>query len=282
MSFFIPDCEIDRIIEEDVNPVDLTSFILGMDKYNAQITYQSRSDLVVCCTEEVERIFNKLGIAVSGYSESGTEVKENEIFFSAEGRADRIHMAWRNGVRMFESFSGISTRTRSFTDKARKVNPAVNIVTTRKCPPGTKKLITKAVMSGGAFPHRLGLSESVLFFDPHVDLFGGREKIIENIAKIRNDTKEKKLGIEAHDTDSALKFAEAGFDCIQLDKFTAEEIETVCRTAKRINPNVTLCAAGNITMENVEEIAATGVDVIVTSSLYFGPPADIKAVIRRV
>ena len=282
MSFFITDYEIDKIIEEDINPIDLTSILLGMKKESARISYIPRTDLVVCCCEEVERIFYKLGLEVEYYKPSGAKCSAGETFFTAKGRADKIHLAWRNGLRMFESFCGISNRTAQFVEIAKKANPDINIVTTRKCTPGAKKLIVKAIMAGGAYPHRLGLSETVLIFGPHINLYGGEEKLLADFPEIKKQAKEKKIGIEAHNYQNAINFVKAGFDFIQLDKFPPEDVGKFVREAKRINENSVIVAAGNIVLANVEEYAKTGADALVTSSLYFGPPADIKAEIVKL
>jgi molybdenum transport protein len=161
-------------------------------------------------------------------------------------------------------------------------NPSISVVTTRKSMPGTKKLAIKAVVSGGAYPHRLGLSETVLIFDAHIDLYGGKERIIRDAELIKMQAREKKIGIEAHDHESAVSYARAGFDFIQLDKFTPAEVKKFCLEAKNINPGLTVVAAGNIVPENAEEFALSGADVLVTSSLYFGRPADIRAIIDKI
>ena len=282
MSFFIPEYEIDKIIEEDVNPVDLTSFILKMEDAEASISYQARNDMVVCCTEEVERIFTKLGLEVLDYLPTSTKVKAGDIFFRARGRGDRMHLAWRNGLRVFESFCGVATRTRALVDAVQKHNPSVSVVTTRKTMPGTKKLAVKAIMAGGAYPHRLGVSETVLVFGAHISLYGGEDKLLADIEMIKLNAKEKKVGIEAKDFESAMKYVKAGFDFVQLDKLPAGDVKTFCREAKSVNPGVVVVAAGNINPENAEQYAASGADVLVTSSLYFGKPADIKATIEKL
>lgn len=58
-------------------------------------------------------------------------------------------------------------------DEVHAVNPECEVLTTRKSMPGAKDLLTCAVMAGGAFPHRLGLSETVLVFEQHLAFFGG-------------------------------------------------------------------------------------------------------------
>jgi molybdenum transport protein len=282
MSFFITEYELDKIIEEDVNPIDLTSTLLGMNTANAEISYRSRHDTVVSCTEEVERIFNKLGLTVIEYLPTGTQVQEGEVFFRAKGRGDRIHLAWRNGVRMFESFCGVAQRTKSLVDKAKSQNPDILVATTRKNMPGTKKLVIKSVIAGGAFPHRLGLSETVLIFDAHIELAGGKDAVAAKIPELKKNNKEKKLGIEAHTHEDGILFVKAGCDFIQLDKFSPEETVSFIAEAKKINPELTVVSAGNINVENADVYAQTGTDVLVTSSLYFGKSADIKAVISKI
>jgi molybdenum transport protein len=282
MSFFISEHEIDKIIEEDINPLDLTSHILGMHNFQAGIAYQARHDMVVCCTEEVDRLCRKVGLHVTEYLPSGTGIKAGDVFFRAHGRGDHLHLAWRNALRVFESYCGVATRTRDLVEAVKRHNPDISVVTTRKSMPGTKKLAIKAVVSGGAYPHRLGLSETVLIFDAHIDLYGGKESIIRDAGLIKKQAKEKKVGIEAHDHESALSYAMAGFDFIQLDKFTPADVKKFSLEAKSVNPGLTVVAAGNIVPENAEQYALSGADVLVTSSLYFGRPADIKAVIAKI
>lgn len=281
MSFFILDHDLDRIIEEDIHPLDLTSHLLGMDRHEAEIQYAPRAPIVLACTEEVERIFLKLGLQVEQCLPSGTECPEGRPFFHARGRGDRIHLAWRTGMRVLESFCGVATRTAQFVRKAKSANPEISVVTTRKNMPGTRHLAVKAVMAGGAYPHRLGLSETILIFDAHVELYGGEEKLLQDLPGLMREAKEKKVGAEAKSLKSALAFVRAGVDFIQLDKLSPEEVTLISREAKAINPAVVLVAAGNINLTNAEAYAASGADVLVTSSLYFGPPADIKAEIRK-
>jgi molybdenum transport protein len=282
MSFYIPEYILEQFIEEDVNPVDLTSHILGMDRVNARITYRPRHSMTVCCTEETDKMFQKLNLKVIHSTPTGNRIQKDETFFSAEGRGDHIHMAWRNGIRMFESFCGIATRTSKFVDIVKSVNPSIMVATTRKTIPGTKKLTVKAVMAGGAFPHRLGLSESVLIFNHHINLYGGKEKIIADFEKLKNSAKEKHLGIESDHYGTAMDYVKAGFELIQLDKLNAGEVKRFSEEARSVNPRVVIIAAGNITIENAGEYARSNPDIIVTTSLYHGKSADINVTIERI
>ena len=77
---------------------------------------------------------------------------------------------------------------KKLVDKVSKINPNLHIITTRKVIPGTKELAIKAVVAGGGFPHRLGLSETVLIFRQHLNFLGGTDeliKILESVKVIR-------------------------------------------------------------------------------------------------
>ena len=75
-------------------------------------------------------------------------------------------------MNILEYSSGIATRTKKMVDKAKLVNPHVAVLATRKSFPGTKELSIKSIIAGGAFPHRLGLSETILIFKQHVAFLG--------------------------------------------------------------------------------------------------------------
>jgi len=282
VSFYITDYELEKIIEEDVNPIDLTSQLMELNKFKAKISYTARHDMVLCCTEEAARICTILGLTVKNYEASGKFVKKGETFFEAEGTADKIHLAWKSVLRLIEGYSGIATKTKEFVDIAKKQNPKVNIATTRKNVAGTKKFAIKAVVSGGAYPHRMGLSETVLLFDEHLMFLNDDLELQNVLEKMKSNIIEKKIGIETDNHETGLKYVKMGFDFIQLDKLSSKDVENFIKNAKTINPEITVAAAGGINIENVEEYAKTGVDVIVTSSLYFTKPADIKALIEKI
>lgn len=278
---YIPDYEIEKIIEEDISPYDLTSSLLSLERTEGILEYSPRNEMVLCCSEQVKRVFELAGLKIEMSMDDGSVIKKNETFFRASGRGDRLHIAWKNGLRIFEIFCGIATRTRQMVSAAKAVKPDIEIGVTRKFMPGTKKLSVSAAIAGGAFPHRLGLSETVLIFDHHISLLGGEERIIELLPDLKKRAPEKKIGIEAKTMESALKFAGAGFDYIQLDKFKPEEAEEFCRKVRK-NEGPAVGAAGSINCENAGIYAASGVDIIITSSVFSGKPADIKTEIIPV
>jgi molybdenum transport protein len=279
---YFSDQEIDAWLNDDMPVLDLTTELMGIGSGRGEIRCRTREFTVLCGTEEVARMWNKLGLQISEALPSGTALTTGQEFMIAHGSAEALHAGWRAGVNLMEHASGIATRTRKMVDAVQKVAPEVGIVTTRKLMPGTKKMSIKATLCGGAMPHRLGLSETILIFDEHLRFLPNREQLPEYIANWKLRASEKLIAIEAHEPAAALALAHAGADIVQLDKFSCE---ATAQTAKAIHsecPDVKVSIAGGVNLKNCEAYAATGVDMIVTSSLYFGKPADIKADLRAV
>jgi len=273
---YISDSILDQLIEEDVPYIDVTSDVLNINEQQGTIEYITREDTCVCGSEEVVKIFKKFDLEVIHCVKTGTFLKKSSSILKAKGKASSLHMCWKVCMNILENSSGIATRTKEFVDIAKAHNPHIEVITTRKNFPGTKRLAIKGIMAGGAFPHRLGLSETVLVFEEHMRFIGGIEGFIKNIDLYKQRAGEKKIIAEAHCYENAIALATAGVDVIQLDKFSIEEINKTLKEIRKISKDIKIGAAGGVNLKNVESIAKTGVDLITTSALYFGKPSDIK------
>lgn len=271
----LPDGDIERFIEEDVPYGDLTTSLLGIGEQQGQIIFTTRDETVICCTEEASRVLEKCGAAISFSSPSGARLQSGVEFLKAEGSARALHAGWKVALNLLEYAAGIATRTSRIIQKAKAVNPAIAVVTTRKSFPGTKKVAIKAIAAGGALPHRLGLSETILVFKQHTSFLGGLDAFLKTVGDLSAKAPEKKIMVEAENGDEALRIARAGVPVIQIDKMPVPEIAQVVKRIREINPAAKVSAAGGINEANVAEFAATGVDIIVLSAVYFGKPADI-------
>lgn len=276
---YLTDNELDYIITEDIPIYDLTSLTLDL-KGKASITFLTRQDGIVCGTEEVARVFEKFGIEISSFKSSGEEILAGDTLISGIGLASKIHQAWKVSQNILEYMSGIATLTHRFVSKAKAVNPNISIVTTRKIAPGTKKLVLKSIITGGAMPHRLSLSDSVLIFQEHLKFLGGLDKLLTNIKQIKGRNKEKKITLEVSSLEEAFSAMKAGIDVIQFDKASLEDISKAVSYRDSNKYNTLIAAAGGINFDNVDMYAKTGVDIIVTTSLYWAKPLDIKTVIE--
>ncbi len=275
MPVFFSDGLLDRLIEEDIPYSDLTTEILGIGNKKGKILFSTREPTVICCTEEAGRIFQKFGATIKYAVASGEYLPAGVDFLEADGTAKVLHAGWRISLSLLEHVSGIATRTRRIVDIATEVNPAISIETSRKSFPGGKKLAIKAVLCGGAHPHRLSLSESVLIFKHHRVFSENQKGFWSTIAEIRQRIPGKKLTLEVENESEAVTAAKAGVDIIQIDKMPASDLKEVVNKVRVVNPAAKIAAAGGINETNAAEYAAAGADILVLSSVYSGKPSDI-------
>ena len=276
MDVVISDARIDQLIAEDVPYIDLTTQMLGISDKPARIEFFTREDATVCATEEAARVLQHLGAEVESLVPSGEHVAAGTILLVAVGPAGALHKAWKVCLNLLDHCSAVATKTHNLVSAAKSANPACEVLTTRKSMPGVKDLLTKAATAGGAFPHRLGLSETVLVFDNHTRLMGGFDAFLEALPSLRSKCIEKKLFVEA-DADQARALARAGVDGIQFDKIPADELAALVAELRAIDPHCTLIAAGGINAKNAAAYAATGVDGLATTAPFSAAPLDMSA-----
>lgn len=275
MRNILLDTTIAQLIEEDVPYFDLTTVGLGIGQKPGAIEFYARHPMVICGTEEAKRVFEMCGATVQAHIESGTPLMTDQIILKATGSAEALHIAWRIALNLMEYASGIASRTNKLVKAARQINPSVGIVGTRKVFPGTRKLSIKAIMAGGAIPHRLGLSETILIFKEHLTYLGGMSGLLERLPELKQRFQEHKIAMEVETAEDAWAIAHAGIDMIQFDKVSCTDLKPLVQSLKQQCPNIKLAVAGGITLDNVQDYASTGVDLLVTSFPYFGKPADI-------
>lgn len=275
---------IDAFIEEDVPYIDLTCEVLGVHNQPGEMEHFTRESCVLAGTDIARRIMRNLGCEVLASSEDGQLVSAGQTFFTVRGAAADLHAAWKVCLNVFDHLSAVATKTRSMVDAVHAVNPECEVLTTRKSMPGAKDLLTCAVMAGGAFPHRLGLSETVLVFEQHLAFFGGFNRFVEEMPRIKARCVEKKLFVEA-DAQRALALARAssdghGVDGIQLDKVPVSELAELVRRIREIDPRITIIAAGGINPQNAGAYAACGVDGLATTAPFTAKPVDMSVRMR--
>lgn len=277
---FISINEIDRLINEDVPYIDLTSWTLGIREQEGRITYFTRENAVVCGTEEVRAIFERLHIEMDHMVPSGRQITAGSELITGIGRAEDLHMAWKVGQNILDNCSGIATKTKKMVDIVKAANPNMAVLTTRKGFPGTKTLATKAIMVGGAMPHRLGLSETILIFKQHLNFIGGFEGLLNKLPEIKAECCEKKVIVEATTLEQAIMLCRAGVDGIQFDKMSVADLIPAVVYLRAEFPHKVLLAAGGINETNISEYAKTNVNGLVTTSLYSAKPIDIGVKIQ--
>ncbi|MBX9633624.1 MAG: ModD protein, partial [Magnetospirillum sp.] len=232
-------------------------------------------------TEEAARLIRRTGATVTDVLPSGSWAEAGATLLVAEGGAGALFAAWKVAQTLVEAASGMATGARIMVDAARAVRPNVVVACTRKAFPGTRAIAVKAILSGGAVSHRLGLSESVLLFPEHRAFLDG-ESLAVTLAKLRAGCPEKKLVVEVTSAPAAEEAALAGADVVQLEKFPPALVADVAQRLAILAPTVKLAAAGGVTAANAAAYAASGAHVLVTSAPYLAPPMDVAVTISPI
>lgn len=276
-----PEARIDYFISEDVPYLDLTSEVLGVADQAGEMEYYTREECVLAGTDVVRHIARNLGCEVVAVRFDGDRIAAGESFMTLRGPASALHQVWKVGLNTFDHLSAVATKTRQMVDAAHEANPRCEILTTRKSMPGAKDLLTAAVRAGGAWPHRLGLSETVLVFDHHIAFLGGFDAFVERLPEVKRRCVEKKLFVEAGEEQARI-LARAGVDGIQFDKVPVERLASLVEELRAIDPHLTLIAAGGINPGNAAAYAATGVDGLATTAPFSAKPLDMSVRMRPV
>jgi molybdenum transport protein len=276
----LPHSLVERLLAEDVPSFDLTTEALGIGALQGRMEFRARGEMTVAgidiAAAMIESAGGKAGLAVA----PGAMVKKGELLLSAWAPAASLHMSWKAAQTLTEILSGIATATRALVDAVEAVNPDVRVACTRKTAPLTRQLSTMAIRLGGAVPHRLGLSETILVFAEHRVFLPGLS-LKELAARLRREAPEKKLGIEVKSIAEAREAIAAGFEIVQLEKMSPAETASVAMAASASGSKVLIAAAGGITPANAGEYVKAGAGLIVSSWPYTANPADVAVTIQR-
>ncbi len=279
----IPDTELWRLLAEDAPHGDLTTGLLGIGDRNGRIIFSARAPMVVCAAEDAARMFTLLGARVTAeVAPGGNRVPAGGRLLAAEGPAAALHLVWKVAQVLVESCSGIATSARAILDEARAVNPSVCVACTRKSFPGTRALALRAVLAGGAVPHRLGLSDSILVFPEHRAFLTGGGAEATWIERLKSAAPEKKVVAEVTSLEQAIALARAGIDVLQLEKFPPALVSEVVEAVRIEGLPTLVAAAGGIDAGNARAYAATGARILVTSAPYHAKPAEVQVSIETI
>ena len=271
----LPDALLAEFLADDVRLGDLTTHLLGIGSQPALMTFAAREPLVLAGAEEAARIIEMTGAAVVLQTSSGTSLAGGGPILTASGPAGALHRSWKVAQTLVEIASGMATATRRIVDAARAIRPNIAVACTRKTVPGAKLLSIKAIMAGGATPHRLGLSETILVFEEH-RCFLADASPNQIVERLRLGAPEKKIVVEVATPAAAVLWAESGAEVIQAEKFSPADIAATIAEFRRAGLSSLLAAAGGINAENAAAYARAGADILVTSAPYAAKPLDVQ------
>ncbi|HSI86805.1 MAG: carboxylating nicotinate-nucleotide diphosphorylase [Candidatus Methylacidiphilales bacterium] len=255
---------VTRALGEDRGPMDVTSMAVIPEQARASARIFAKEPCVLAGLIVASRVFNEedAGLTLTETSEDGATLEKGATVLEIKGRARSILTAERTALNFIQQLSGVATRTRQFVMAVE--GTGCRILDTRKTAPAQRHLQKYAVRCGGGTNHRMGLYDMVMMKDNHLALMGPGSTWAEAVARCRDLAPEIKIEIEADTLEQVALLAELPIDRILLDNMSNEQMtEAVRIIAKRCETE----ASGNMTLERVQSVAATGVDYISIGAL---------------
>jgi len=248
-----------RALEEDLPDITSESIFDRGDRGSARFVVKEPGVIAGLAFAEATLTTIEADASFAASVRDGDAVEPGAIIAEASASVIALLSAERTALNLLQRASGIATLTRKYVDAVKGTK--ATIVDTRKTAPGLRALDKYAVRCGGAQNHRIGLYDMFLVKNNHIDRAGSIAAALE---RIRRRGMPQKIMIEVRDAaelDEAL--------ALQPDFILLDNMPTAAMRAAvaRVNGKVALEASGGVTLENVREIAETGVDRISIGAL---------------
>ena len=247
--------------DEDIYTGDLSAQLLPAT-LAASARIMTRQDAVLCGTPWFDECFRILdpNCEINWLFKDGDRIFEGQTLCKVKGNARALLGAERSALNFLQTLSGTATRTRQHVDAVDGID--VKIMDTRKTLPGLRQAQKYAVRVGGGHNQRIGLFDGILIKENHIAAAGGIKPVLEQAFRLAKPGTSVQIEVESlEQLDEALA---AGAELILLDNFDLDNLRAaVQHTGKRAE----LEASGGITLENLRDIALTGVGRISIGSL---------------
>jgi nicotinate-nucleotide pyrophosphorylase (carboxylating) len=252
-------------LREDIGAGDITTDFFVPDGLHTLGRIIVRERAIVAGGQTAAEVFRRVdpGLNVEVLQPDGAALIGGETILEVRGMARSILTAERVALNFLQRLSGIATLTRQFVDATGKSRS--KILDTRKTTPGLRALEKAAVVAGGGANHRFSLNDMVLVKDNHLSAGSGFSGFASAIQRLRQERPGIRIEVEADRLEQVRSFLEIeGIDVILLDNMRPSEIREAVALGRE---KVKFEASGGVTLKNVRQIAATGVDYISVGAL---------------
>lgn len=253
---------IEVAFKEDIGSGDITTDSLVDPAHMGSGSIIAKEDLVLAGLEVVKAVFRTLdpNMAFRHDAKDGSVIKTGDVIMDLDGKLACLLMGERTALNFLQHLSGIASSVRKYMDELNY--PQVHLVDTRKTLPGFRVLEKYAVRVGGGRNHRMGLYDGVLIKDNHLAACGG---INAAVKKIQDRVSHLvKIEVEVSSLSEVKEAIDAGVDVIMLDNMDVEQIK---KAVSLIDGKAVVEVSGNVTLENLNRVAATGVNIISIGAL---------------
>ncbi|MGT2571360.1 carboxylating nicotinate-nucleotide diphosphorylase [Acinetobacter ursingii] len=246
---------VQHALAEDIGDGDITA-LLTPENEQATATIISRENMVLAGRPWVDALISQYDptVQIVWLKEDGESVNAGEAFLKLAGSARSLLTVERPALNFIQTLSAVATKAAFYVKQLEGTQ--TKLLDTRKTLPGLRIAQKYAVAIGGGQNHRLGLFDAFLIKENHIMAAGG---IAQAIAQAHRIAPNKPVEVEVETWDELNQALEAGADIVMLDNFSQQQmIDAVKYVAGRCK----LEASGNITLDNLREVASTGVDYI--------------------
>lgn len=257
-----------RALAEDVGPGDITSELTIPAELSGQGFFLAKQAGVLSGLQVAQETFRQVDpqVVFEPLLAEGDAFEPGAHLARVSGPARSLLSAERVSLNFLQRLCAVATLTREFVN--RMAGTRARIVDTRKTTPGLRLLEKAAVLAGGGHNHRFALYDGVLLKDNHVAIAGG---ISQAVTAARAGAPHLlKIEVEVTTLGELREALAAGADVALLDNMSIEEMEEAVAFAVG---RILLEASGGINLENVAEVAGTGVDLISVGALTHSAPA---------
>lgn len=252
-------------LAEDIRSGDVTTDNIVPLDASLRGRIIAKQNGVVAGLEIAESVFHELNsqVVFTPKISEGAKLENRTVVAELSGPARALLTGERTALNFLGRMSGIATLTRQFVDAVSSTRAI--ILDTRKTAPGLRYIDKLAVRTGGGQNHRTGLFDMVLIKDNHIDFAGS---ITAAVTRVREAGVQVEIEVEARTLEHVQEALALGVERILLDNMSLD----LMREAVRItNGRAKLEASGNVSLENVLEVARTGVDYISVGALTHSP-----------
>ncbi len=259
---------LELALEEDLSLGDATSDATLDPGSQAEGFFLVKEPLVLAGTAVAVRVFERLGAGCRFERRDGDRAERGEVVGTARGSVSALLAAERTALNFLQRLSGVATATRRAVEALAAGGGRTRLLDTRKTTPGWRLLEKAAVRAGGGSNHRLSLGDGILIKDNHVAACGGVAEAVRR-ARARAGAL-LKIEVEVVDLAGLAAAIAAGADVVLLDNM---DDATMAQAALRAAGRVLLEASGNMTLERLPRVAATGVDFVSMGAITHSAPA---------
>lgn len=255
--------QIEKFLAEDLGHGDITSESLFADDSQGRAVFLGKEDFVAAGLDTVAPLVfatRNRSIACASLVRDGSAVRSGDTLFTAQGPVRDLLAAERLALNLVQRLSGIATLTAAFVREVAGL--PVRIVDTRKTTPGLRLLEKYAVRAGGGHNHRFNLADGVLVKDNHIAACGSISRAVTAIRARAPHT--MKIEVETETLDQVAECLACGVEIIMLDNMAPALMR---QAVAMVQGRALLEASGGVTLDNVREIAETGVDLVSVGGL---------------